>query len=239
MTFSKIFNYILDLIYPRRCPCCDDILPPGGVLIHTRCLEKMKLQTPPYCMKCGTAIVGSEGKLCAGCREKRHGFVRGRSLYEYRSAAQSIYRFKYGNRQEYATAYAQQINDYLGGFLRNLNADAIVPIPLHKKRLAKRGYNQARLLSREISRVSGIPEIKDLLIRTKNTAPMKILSAPERQKNLKNAFIVRKNSVKLKTIILVDDIYTTGATMDEAARALHEAGIPEVYFVALAGGASL
>ena len=99
MTFSKIFNYILDLIYPRRCPCCDGILPPGGELIHTQCLEKMKLQAPPYCMKCGTAIVGSEGKLCAGCREKRHGFVRGRSLYVYRSAAESIYRFKYMGRQ--------------------------------------------------------------------------------------------------------------------------------------------
>ncbi len=231
--------YLIDLLYPRRCPYCDDILPPGGDLIHTKCLKKLKLQTPPYCMKCGTKIVNGEGKLCAGCKTRRHGFERGRSLYEYSSAANSIYRFKYANRREYAKAYAEQINEYLGEFLRKINADAIVPIPLHPRKENKRGYNQARLLTREISRVSGIPEIKNLLIRKRYTAPMKLLSFDERQKNLKNAFIVRKNSVKLKRILLVDDIYTTGATMDEAARALHEAGIPEVYFVALAGGASL
>ena len=114
-----------------------------------------------------------------------------------------------------------------------------MPIPIHRKRLIKRGYNQALLLAREISKHCGVPVMEKLLLRRRNTAPLKLLSPLERQKNLKNAFIVRQNSVKLKTIILIDDIYTTGATMDEAARELHKAGIPDVYFVALAGGKSL
>lgn len=235
---KDLYKNLVNLIFPARCPYCDGIVTPFGERIHTDCIRKMKLQKSPYCLKCGRGISGDE-KYCKDCRERKHDFLRGRCLYEYSSAAHSIYRFKYGGRREYAAYYGEQIGEYFGDFIKRAAPDALVPIPIHKKRYAKRGYNQAQLLADEISRAVGVPVLPDLLKRTRNTIPLKLLSPEERQKNLKNAFIVSKNSVELKTIILIDDIYTTGATMDEASRTLHRAGIPDVYFVALTGGRGL
>ncbi len=238
MRGKKIISMITDILFPKRCPVCDRILATGETGAHPECMRRLKVLAPPYCMKCGSAIAGEE-KLCKNCSEKDHAFKRGRCLYEYESAAPSIYRFKYAGRQEYASFFGEETAFYLKDFFEKIKADALVPIPIHRMRYAKRGYNQALVLAREISKHTGIPVLKKLLVRRRNTAPLKLLSPSQRQKNLKNAFIVRQNSVKLKTIILIDDIYTTGATMDEAARQLHRAGIPDVYFVALAGGKGL
>ncbi len=233
-TAGRVFN----LLFPARCPYCDRIVTPVGEKIHAQCMGALKVLAPPYCMKCGRKTAG-EHKLCAQCAGSEHFYIRGRCLYEYPAVAQSIYRFKYLGRREYADFYGEQAAEYLGEFIRRVKPDALVPIPIHRRRYAVRGYNQAGVLARRISEYTGIPVAERLLIRRKNTVTLKVLSGPERQKNLKNAFIVRGNSVKLKTIILIDDIYTTGATADEAARTLSEAGIPDVYFVALAGGNGL
>lgn len=231
----KVLDVVLNLIFPRRCPYCDKIVTPFGEGIHTDCLKQMKLLTPPYCMKCGRKTMRTSG-LCGNCEREKKEFIRGRCLYEYKAVAKSIYRFKYYGRREYARVYAEEAADYLKDFFREVSPDALVPIPIHRRRYAKRGYNQACELAKEISKITGIPVTDKLLKRRRNTAPLKLLDPDERQKNLKNAFIVGENSVKLKTIILIDDIYTTGTTMNEAAKVLHKAGIPDVYFVALAGG---
>lgn len=235
---KKAGNFLTDLVFPRRCPFCDEIVTPYGEKIHAKCIKKLRLLTPPYCLKCGKKLMG-EDRYCTECASGKHKFLRGRCLYEYDSAAKSIYRFKYGKRPEYAEYYGEEIADYLGDFIRDLKPDAIVPIPIHRKRYAKRGYNQAALLAKEVSKNTGIPYLEGVVKRRRNTAPLKMLSPQERQKNLKNAFIVGENVVKLKTIILIDDIYTTGATVDEVTKFLHKAGIPDVYFVALAGGESI
>ncbi len=237
-TLKKAGHFALNILYPKRCPYCDDIVTPFGEKIHAGCLEKLKVMSPPYCMVCGKKI-GAGVSKCGECSSGKHAYIRGRCLYEYRSAAPSIYRFKYLGRREYADLYGEQIVTYLGDFIKKVSPDALVPIPIHRRRLLKRGYNQAFLLAKSISKRTGIPVMANLLRRRRYTAPLKLLSPAERQKNLKNAFIVCKNSVKLKTIILIDDIYTTGATMDEAAITLRKAGIPDVYFVALAGGKGL
>ena len=166
----------------------------------------------------------------------KRSFLRGRSLYEYDSAAVSLYRFKYGGRREYAAFYGEQAVEYLGEFIRALQPDAIIPIPLHRKRRAKRGYNQAELLAREIGKRMGIPVRTKMLLRVKNTVPLKQLNPKERQNNLKKAFLIAQNDVKLKMIILVDDIFTTGSTMDEAARTLRSAGVENICYVTLACG---
>ncbi len=235
---KKIYKIVTDILFPRRCPYCDKIVTPFGEKIHAECLGKLRILSPPYCMKCGRKIGEGIGR-CRECETKKHFYIRGRCLYEYASAAPSIYRFKYSGRREYADVYGEQAALYLGEFIKKTGADALVPVPIHRRRFIKRGYNQAELLADGISLHTGIPVRKDILLRRRNTAPLKLLSPDERQKNLKNAFIVCKNSVKLKTIILIDDIYTTGATIDEAAKTLRKAGIPDVYFVALAGGKGL
>lgn len=235
---AKVYRGLLQLLYPLRCPVCDGIVRPAGERVCLKCLGRLKLLTPPWCMKCGKKLA-EEGEYCADCRQKEHKFTRGRALYEYASVARSIYRFKYGGRREYAAFFGEQAAEYLGGFLRELRPDALLPVPLHRKRRAARGYNQAELLAREIGERLGIPVRTDILIRGRNTAPLKYENPQERQNNLKKAFHIAQNDVKLKRVVIVDDIYTTGSTMDELSGVLREAGVEEICFVALACGAGI
>ena len=114
--------------------------------------------------------------------------------------------------------------------------DALVPVPIHFSRKRKRGYNQAELIARELSKHSGIPMNTQLIRRQGRTRPLKGLSYVERQNNLKRAFKIYKNDVKLNTIVIIDDIYTTGSTIDTITRVLHEAGIAKIYYMALTIG---
>lgn len=231
-------NVIKQLLFPRRCPICDRIVIPFGEKICPKCAMGCKFLTPPYCMKCGKKL-SDEAELCGDCRKKTHIFSRGRALYEYESVAFSIYRMKYGGRQEYAEYFGEELAYYLGSFIRDANPDALVPIPLHRKRERKRGYNQAALLARAMGRCLGVPVLDNYLVRVKNTTPLKWLNPKERENNLKKAFNIVQNDVKLKRVVLVDDIYTTGSTMDEAAGTLAAHGVEEIYFVALACGAGI
>lgn len=234
----KIKEHILQLLFPGRCPVCDEIVRPYGEKICADCVRKLKLLTPPWCMKCGKKLY-DESDLCTDCRRKRHLFVRGRALYEYGSVSTSIYRMKYGKRQEYASYFGEEIACYLGDFIRRVQPDGLIPVPLHRKRQNKRGYNQAELLAKAIGRQLEIPVYSKLLLRVKNTAPLKKQNPQERQNNLKKAFIIRQNDVKLDTIILVDDIYTTGSTVDEATNVLKEHGVKDIYVITLACGAGI
>lgn len=129
---------------------------------------------------------------------------------------------------------------YLGDFIRSVSPDVMVPVPLHKKKLSKRGYNQAACLARVLGKNMQLPVDEKLVKRVRNTAPMKRLNPAERQNNLKKAFNIGRNDVKLyDRIILVDDIYTTGTTLDEIAALLKSHGVSEVYCVTLACGAGL
>ena len=233
---NKMVGRITQLLFPLRCPVCDEIVRPRGEKICTGCMDKLKLLTPPWCMRCGKKLL-EEGEFCYDCKNRKHEFVRGRALYEYESASSSIYRFKYGNRQEYADFFGEEIVKYLGDFIRQVQPDALIPIPLHKKRLAKRGYNQAALLAKAIGEYSGVPVKDKLLVRIKNTTPLKLQNPSERQNNLKKAFNISENDVKLNITVVIDDIYTTGSTIDEAARVLKAAGVQKVYFITLACGA--
>ncbi len=229
---------IRQLLFPLRCPVCDGIVVPFGEKICPGCVSKYRLLTPPYCMKCGKKLQ-DETEFCGDCRGKTHVFVRGRALYEYESVAASIYRFKYGGRQEYADFFGEELVFYLGNFIRETKPDALIPIPLHRRRLRQRGYNQAALLARVIGRQLELPVLENYLLRVKNTTPLKRLNPKERQNNLKKAFNIRQNDVKLKTVVVVDDIYTTGSTVDEAAGTLAAHGVENIYFVALACGAGV
>ena len=117
-----------------------------------------------------------------------------------------------------------------------IKPDALVPVPIHPSRMRSRGYNQAYLIARELSKRCGIPIAKGLIGRNLRTQPLKNLSHEERQNNLKKAFKILQNDVKLDTIVIIDDIYTTGSTIDAMAKVLMEAEIGKVYFMALTIG---
>lgn len=232
---SREKNKIVQLLFPLRCPVCDRIVRPFGKKICPECCGVLKVAKAPWCMKCGKQLQQEE-EFCKDCRTMQHEYVRGRALYEYESVAPSIYRFKYAGRQEYADFFGEEIVNNLHDFIERVGAEALVPVPLHSKRFRKRGYNQAELLAKAVSRYSGIPVYRKLLVRSKNTVPLKYQNPVERQNNLKKAFNIAQNDVKLKTIIVVDDIYTTGSTIDEVTRTLKAAGVSDVYFLALACG---
>lgn len=235
----KILQLILQLLFPRRCPVCDEIVYPYGEKICAGCRKKLKYLTPPWCLRCGKKLNDEEKEFCQDCRQKSHNFLRGRALYEYGSVSSSIYRLKYSKRQEYADFYGEEIACFLGDFIREVRPDALIPIPLHRKRLVKRGYNQAELLAEAVGRKLGVPVYGKLVKRVKNTAPLKRQNPQERQNNLKKAFIIMQNDVKLDTIILIDDIYTTGSTVDEVADVLKRHGVKKVYVITLACGAGV
>ena len=189
-------------------------------------------------MVCGK-IVNEGNVFCYDCSRKKHVFIRNFAVFVYDDIRESLYRFKYNGRAEYAEYYASSAYKRLGAQLRRLNAQALVPIPLHSSKKRERGYNQAEEYAQELSRLSGIPVRTDLVKRQKRTKPLKTLNTSERQNNLKKAFLFTQNDVKLSTIILVDDIYTTGATLDAVASVCHEAGIARIYGVTVAVGTGL
>ena len=233
---TALLTTLLSLLYPRRCPVCDEPVKPWNALICGECEPALTYIKPPRCMKCGKHIADSGKEYCADCAAHAHLYDRGCALFSYQSVSASIARFKYHGRREYAAFFAACMADVLGNFIRDCQADAFVPVPLHKSRKRRRGYNQAEVLARELSALTGIPVCDDLVGRVKKTVPMKELSAVDRQNNLKKAFKILRNDVKLNTIIIIDDIYTTGSTIDAMSRVLKSAGVERIYFMALAIG---
>ncbi len=223
------------ILFPRRCPICDD-LTAGDRKICGRCVGIPRLVPEPRCMKCGKNIDDSNEEFCRDCNKDRHFYTRGIALYEYDSVKDSLNNFKNSSRPEYADYYAENIVKYLGETIKDFEADALIPIPLHITKYKKRGYNQSEILANEISKRTGIPVMNDCLKRVKKTKEQKKLNDRERQKNLVGAFHMSEKGVKLEKVILVDDVYTTGATLDEAAKALLTGGITKIYFLTVAIG---
>lgn len=229
-------NYIKELLFPRRCPVCDGVVKFNREKICGACKEKLVPVKEPWCCKCGKPLQQKEQEYCRDCIRGRHVFTRGRAVFTYDSIAASIYRFKYQGRQEYGECYGELASSVLAEEKQLRKADALIPVPLHKKRQRKRGYNQAALFAKALGAEWGIPVREDLVMRQKNTKPLKQFNPSERQNNLKKAFKLMQNDVKLNTIIIVDDIYTTGSTIDAVAGVFLEAGVHRIYFVTLAVG---
>lgn len=245
---GRHIDRILDILFPVRCPFCDEIVAGNGKedakaertadrLVCQSCLKMLRFVQDPFCMKCGKALADSAKEYCEDCMERTHFFEQGRSLLVYDDIVRySIYRFKYGGRREYARAYAALTAPRMEAFVRSVSPDLVIPVPLHRKRAARRGYNQAQLYARHLSRLFGIPCGEHVVKRIKNTRPQKQLDCVSRQNNLKKAFKIIGNDVKLKTILLIDDIYTTGSTMDALSQELLSAGAARVCFITIAGG---
>ncbi len=231
---------LLNIVFPRRCPVCGDIVTPDGGRICGGCVGILKYAEEPCCLKCGVPLKDDADGYCPGCSGRERFFDRGRAAFIYDDVLSlSIYGFKYHGRQEYAAFYADEIIKRLGRFIEAVSPEALVPIPLHKSRYRKRGYNQAELIAERLSRRLGIPCEPGLLIREKNTKPQKDLGEKERQNNLKKAFKIGRNDVSLSTVMLIDDIYTTGSTMDSAAACLKENGVKGVFFIVLSASSML
>ena len=236
---KSFLGTLTDLLYPRRCPVCDRAVRPFGSLVCETCKNEPVYVKELCCMKCGKELANEETEYCGDCMRHRHLFDRGRAVFVYKSVSDSIYRFKYKGRQEYAAYYAECMTERLGEWIMRCRPDALIPVPIHASKRHVRGYNQAEVLARELGHILHIPVEPNLIKRVRKTSPMKDLSVSERQNNLKRAFKICRNDVKLSTIIIIDDIYTTGSTIDAMSYELRRAGVERIYFVALAIGKGL
>lgn len=233
----QLWREILDIIYPRRCPVCDKIVLPEEGLVCQGCRRKLPYIKEPCCKKCGKQIRREEDEYCGDCRRVRHAYTEGRALFTYDSIMrQSVSAFKYKGRQEYAEWYGEELAKHFGGQLKRWGAEALIPVPVHRARYRKRGYNQAALLAEQISYHTGLEMDENVLVRTKKTVAQKELGTRERGKNLQEAFQLRKNVVQYKKVVLVDDIYTTGSTADACAKVLRQNGVEQIYLLCLCIG---
>ncbi len=236
-----MFYKILSVIYPKRCVICDQVLKYKEIHICSGCKNKAEVVTEPVCMHCGKPIEVAEDEYCFDCKGQVFYAEKGFAVWVYdKYMKRSIHNYKYSNRQEYADYYAKETISRFGRQLRDVNAEALIPVPIHKAKLRYRGFNQAELLAEKISERIGRPVFKHLLIRKKNTEPQKGLSNKERRKNLEHAFAVnekaREDCKRLNSVMLIDDIYTTGATIEACAKELVKAGIKSVTFICLCIG---
>ena len=233
---NKTIQYLL---FPKRCIGCDKVLDFGRYKygVCKKCKSKITYAYEPVCKVCGKVIIDGNGELCDDCTGKKHYFLQSKGVYVYEGPIKgSMYRFKYNNRRSYKHTFARDIVRIHGDWIRSIRIDAVVPIPMYNKKRRKRGYNQAELIARALSKEIGVPCYDKIVTRSRDTTPMKGLSDTQRQKNLKNAFNFSQKGLQLKRVLLIDDIYTTGATMDSVARILREAGIKEVYGLCICVG---
>ena len=230
-------SYILDLLFPPRCPVCDGLVPVRAPRCHPACRKKLTPVGRDTCMRCGKPVPEGAAEYCYDCASKEeNSFERGVSVFLYEGDIRdSMVRFKFYGREEYASWYAGELLRTQGAALREFAADAVIPVPIHRKKMRHRGYNQAERIARELADGLELPMYADYLKRNRFTVPQKELSNHERVRNLMRALEPGRQALRLRQqhktprrVILVDDIYTTGSTMEACSAVLRSTGVEQV-----------
>jgi ComF family protein len=237
----RIFSKFIDIIYPTRCHACRNFLSTEGGSDNyfcTDCLNSFSKINPPICHVCGIPFgsISEENHLCEKCLRKRPFFDSLGAPYIYKGRIMdAIHQMKYAGKTYLADSLGPLMASFAIKWLDTTEGLFIMPVPLHPKRLRERGFNQALLLARAIIPVLGA-EIDFLsLRRIIYTRSQTGLNSKEREKNVRRAFTMTgQRKLKGKTVLLVDDVATTGNTMNECARILKKAGIERVFCLALA-----
>jgi ComF family protein len=234
---KNFFEKLIGVFFPKVCPCCGEILRKEEELCET-CKREVVVIKAPFCNQCGKRLESGEKIICKDCKKTNHQFEQGASIFVYEGKLRkSLHQFKYENARVYADYYGEEALRACGERLLEWKPECIVPVPMYRKKEQRRGYNQAEVFGRSLAKRTGIPLCRDLLIRKKNTKPQKGLTDERRYNNLKNAFGVNREQAKqFRTILLVDDIYTTGSTMNACAGLLKKAGVEKVFFLCIASG---
>lgn len=223
-----VWEEILGALYPPRCAACALVGCDGWC---EQCADSIPYITPPVCARCGTPV-DAEG-FCLSC--SAHPLVPEavRAVTRYDGVVRTaIHRFKYGKHPSLAPALARLL---LEGWQTPLTerlhtADVVLPVPIHRERERERGFNQSALLAELFCQKTGLPMLHDVLERTVYRQPQVGLDAVQRQQNVQNAFQVRQPAALTgRSILLIDDVWTTGSTLNEAARTLLAAGAARVF----------
>jgi ComF family protein len=228
----------LDLLFPPLCHVCRRFIPEAGEIhICPACRELMPPIVSPLCTVCGIPFAGAgNDHVCGSCSISTSRFDAARAAFAYEGASRDlIHSFKYRNKTHLRRPLALLTIERLAEFIVQRQPDLIMPVPLHRKKLSSRGFNQAVLIGEIFSQRLRIPLDRRNLRRVRWTEPQVNLAADERRTNVKGAFaILESGLVKGRRVLLVDDVLTTGSTADECARVLKSAGAADVTVITVA-----
>lgn len=230
---------VANLLFPPRCQVCGEL---DDALFCETCRAQVEFIRAPFCPTCGQALDPQVrgARTCVDCQDRRP-FSGARAVGMYASALrEAIIRYKYSGRRRLARPLGEMLaelalDDEAPGSLPLSTAAAIIPVPLYPRRRAWRGFDQAELLCGPLAQALGLPVWTDALERVRDTTPQVSVRGRQRLDNVKNAFEARKTwRLKDRSVILVDDVFTTGATISECARVLRQAGAGPVYVLTVA-----
>ncbi|MCZ6885613.1 MAG: ComF family protein [Alphaproteobacteria bacterium] len=234
---------VVDLLLPHQCLKCGAVIGAEGALCAA-CWVEITFIAPPICGRCGYPFeldqggYGGDGSdsVCGACIRYPPAWDRARAVFRYDDKSRHlVLGFKHGDRTHGAPAFGVWLHRAAGPLVKD--ADLVVPVPLHRWRLFRRRYNQAALLARAFSRCADIPCVPDLLTRVRATPSQGRLNRRRRRLNVRGAFAVplkHRPMIAARRVVLVDDVFTTGATVDAATRCLLRAGAAAVDVLTLA-----
>lgn len=235
---KQFFDALLDVILPPICHICHSFIPDAGILhICPACRERLPLVSSPLCSICGIPFAGTGGDhRCGACLTHPPHFDTARAPFLYEGAIRDlIHSFKYNQLTHLRYPLALLTMEAVDRLMPEHDPHIIVPVPLHISRLRHRGFNQAALLGRVLSRRLSLPMLPDALVRTRPTEPQINLPATERRANVKGAFTAgTPDRIADKRVLLLDDVMTTGSTIDECAKELKKAGAAVVIAATIA-----
>ena len=236
---ERILTALAELIFPTRCMTCGTVLDYQAIPVFCAdCFSKIKFIQSPLCPCCGIPFETAAGSdhLCSDCIDAAPVFTVARSVGCYENVLlDAIHQFKYRGKTATGKSLGKLMAEFSYPGFSIADYSLIIPVPLHLKRLRERGFNQSVILAREIARSFSVPLDFMTLKKHIHTDPQVSLGKKEREKNVRGAFTVkRENTIKNESILLVDDVYTTGSTLKECARVLKNHGAREVAAITLA-----
>ena len=233
----RVHHALINLLYPPACLLCQaPLAPPGdararGAMICPACLDRMPPSGPPVCLRCGVGLAGAFDALleCGSCRAHPPAFEAARAPWLYTGAAQeAIRQFKYHRRWRIGRWLADEMARVAAASFPLQEVAAVLPVPRHWLKRRLHGFNAAELLAGAVARSLKTPCVPDALRQRRWASTQTRLSWRERTRNVEGAFVARERSVGRRTVLLVDDVLTSGATAHACARALREAGVRRV-----------
>ncbi len=234
---ARTGRVVLDAVLPPRCLGCGVVVDAPGALC-AGCWRELNFIAVPHCACCGLPFDydAGDGALCGACSRAPPVFARARAALTYDDASRRlIIAFKHGDETHAARPFGRWVAAAAGPLLRD--ADLVAPVPLHRRRLFRRRYNQAALLAQAVAEAGGVAAVLDLLVRRRPTPSQGGRSRAGRLANVRGAFAVAPRHARRldgRRVLLVDDVMTTGATADACAKALVRAGAAAVDVLTLA-----
>ncbi len=225
---AKLKGKALDLLFPQWCVGCGK----EGDFLCSSCCHSLPRIMPPLCPRCGKPQ--PSGILCPRCVSWRAEIDGIRSPFLFDGVMrQAIHQLKYRNVRALAAPLANLLRDYL--IANPVSGEVLMPVPLHQKRLRERGYNQSSLLAQELGKLINLPVVDNCLFRQRHAPPQARTSTiEERQSNVADAFTCHDHRLQGKQVLLIDDVSTSGATLNACATALKAAGATSVWGLTLA-----